>query len=390
MVGGTARSISAAASGIIKKTAGRSWCYLDELESLDVSTRIPYTGKSVYCLELDKVFNTIKEAADELGLLERNIGQVCQGIHRTAGQMRFCYASEKDNINWEDKPIHISSGQLLMQTILTSMGVKFEVNNRSTLKNKRELDILIPEHKIAIEYNGVYWHQESTVGKDYHLMKTNEANELGLELIHVFEHQLTENNLSLWGSVIKNKCGLSGKGIMARKTKVVNISDKECKSFLDKNHLQGNSGSLVKLGLMYKDELVAVMTFGSPRFDKKYQWELIRFCCKQNTTVIGGASKLLKHFETQYAPKNLISYANLQWSNGNLYKNLGFKESHRSSPSYWWCKEKVAHTRHKCQKHKLATWLPNFNTEQTESENMKKNGYYKVYDCGNIVFTKSY
>lgn len=80
------------------------------------------------------------------------------------------------------------------------------------------------------------------------------------------------------------------------------------------------------------------MTFGKCRFDKKHEWEMLRFCCKLGHHVIGGAGKLLKHFERQYAPKSIVSYADRRWSQGKLYEALGFKLDHASAPNYWYFK----------------------------------------------------
>lgn len=63
------------------------------------------------------------------------------------------------------------------------------------------------------------------------------------------------------------------------------------------------------------------MTFGKSRYDKSYEYELIRFCNILYINVIGAAGKLLKFFERSYTPKSIISYADRRYSTGNLYKN---------------------------------------------------------------------
>ena len=105
------------------------------------------------------------------------------------------------------------------------------------------------------------------------------------------------------------------------------------KIFLNNNHIQGNDKSQIYLGLYYNEELISVMTFGSPRIamgnkNKNYNknsYELIRFCNKLNTNVVGGASKLLKYFIKNYKPEHIFSFADLRWSNPNqnLYINIG-------------------------------------------------------------------
>ena len=139
------------------------------------------------------------------------------------------------------------------------------------------------------------------------------------------------------------------------------------------------------------------MTFSKPRFDKKHEWELVRFCNKCGYHVPGGASKLLKHFERQYNPKSIVSYADRRWTmnNGNtLYDRLGFSLDHISKPNYWYWntedRDYALYSRIQFQKHKLKGILEHFDESKSEVQNMKDNGYDRIFDCGNLVFVKKY
>ena len=129
------------------------------------------------------------------------------------------------------------------------------------------------------------------------------------------------------------------------------------------------------------------MTFSKPRYAKNYDWELVRFCTLKGYNVAGGASKLLSSFRSNYKG-SIISYANRRWSNGDLYRRLGFKEINRTSPGYYYFKENemILYTRDRFQKHKLKDLLETFDERLTEEENMFENDYRKIYDCGNLVF----
>lgn len=116
------------------------------------------------------------------------------------------------------------------------------------------------------------------------------------------------------------------------------------------------------------------MTFGKPRFNKNYEWEMIRFCNKRNYNVVGAASKLLKYFISVYKPKSIISYADAKYSNGNLYKKIGFTYIGKSSPNYFYFKNNKILGRIQCQKHKLNNILENFDENKTEIQNMVENG----------------
>ena len=250
-----------------------------------------------------------------------------------------------------------------------------------------ELDIYLPDYNLAIEYNGLYWH--SLHNKDYHLNKTEKCAEKGIQLLHIFESEwLDSTKRDIWKSIISNKLGRNNT-IYARKTEIKEITDnKQIKEFLDNNHLQCFVGSSIKLGLFYSDELVSLMMFGKSRFSKKYEWEMIRFCNKKFLSVVGGASKLYKYFVRNYKPKSVVSYADRRYSDGGLYRQLGFELSHNSDPNYWYFKnnEFVLYNRIHFQKHKLSLLLEKFDSNITEVENMTENGYLRIFDCGNMVY----
>jgi hypothetical protein len=157
----------------------------------------------------------------------------------------------------------------------------------------------------------------------------------------------------------------------------------EVKVFLDHNHIQGaGQPTSTNFALYNKEEIVAVMTFGKPRFSGE-DWELVRYCTKLGTTVVGGASKLFKN-----KPEGTgVSYAARDYSTGGLYKNLGFSFSHITEPGYAYYKRLERISRYRAQKHKLESLLPIYDPKLTEYQNMELNGYHRTYDSGNLVFT---
>jgi hypothetical protein len=164
------------------------------------------------------------------------------------------------------------------------------------------------------------------------------------------------------------------------------VNKSEERQFLENNHLQGYVCSQVAFGLYYEGELVNLMSFGKNRFSSDVEWELLRFVSKQNTNVIGGASKLLKHFMTLYSG-GIVSYSDRRYSTGDMYKTLGFQFSHFSQPNYFYFKNFLTlESRQKYIKHKLPNLLESFNPNLTEWENMVNNGYNRIWDCGNSVW----
>ena len=272
--------------------------------------------------------------------------------------------------------------------------IKNKLNLKVISKNKDiispyELDIYVPDKKIAIEYNGLRWHSEK-FGKDknYHLNKTELCQKQGIQLIHIFEDEWICKQ-KIVESRLKAIFGLSDKRIFARKCTIKEVSSNESKLFLETNHLQGNCMSKYRYGLYYDNELVSLMTFGNKRKSLGSRsedgvYEMLRFCNKLNTSVIGGASKLLKHFIEKYKPKEIISYCDRRWSNGKLYEKLGFKFDHYSQPNYFYIVNGKRENRFKYRKSELVK--QGFESNKSEHEIMLDRGIYRIYDSGTIVY----
>ena len=271
-------------------------------------------------------------------------------------------------------------------------------NDRSIL-NKLELDIYIPDKKLAIEYDGLLYHSygksehimfDNYLEEDkyYHVRKTDLCEEQGIKLFHVFENEwLDPVKREIWKSKIKLELGYVDRRLNARSCIITTVNSQELKEFLELNHFQSYVSSSINLGLYYKDELVEVMTFGKSRFNKNFDYELLRNCTKINTVVRGGFFKLLSYFKKNYEG-SIISYGNRRWT--SRLKNVYNGELiNISEPNYFYLlKEDFCKlmSRQQFQKYKLSNVLEIFDNNLTETENMYNNNYRKIYDCGNLVY----
>ena len=225
--------------------------------------------------------------------------------------------------------------------------------------------------------------------KNYHLNKTLECEKQGYRLIHIFEHEWI-NKQEIIKAKLKALFNVEQTKIYARKCIIKEIDSKIKNKFLNQYHIQGGDKSKVKLGLFYQDELVAVMTFGKPRFNKNYEWELIRYATSKH--VIGGASKLLKYFERVYKPKSIITYADRRLSQGNMYYKLGFNLDHISKPGYEWVSDEhtIKLSRFDCFSSKVKQIFDNYDKNLSVRENMINHKFYQLFDCGNLVFIRRF
>lgn len=246
-------------------------------------------------------------------------------------------------------------------------------------RDKLEIDIYLPELKLGLEFNGIYWHSDKYKDKNYHSDKTKYFLEKGIRIIHIWEDDWSFN-CDILKSQIKNWLGKNETNIFARRCKVVQL--KSVSNFLNNNHVQGFDRSSLKLGLYYNDELVSVMTFNNFEGRKKMTvggWNISRFCNKIETSVVGGASKLLKYFIKNYNPIRIVSYADRDWSIGCLYYQLGFSNINESLPDYKYVVDNRRVHKSNFKKSKLK-----YNC--TENEYINSIGVYKIWDCGKIKF----
>lgn len=257
------------------------------------------------------------------------------------------------------------------------------ISNSKSIISPYELDIYLPELNLAFEYNGLYYHSELFKLKGYHKMKNTMCHNVNIQLMHVFEDDW-EYKRDIVKSIILNKLNKSEK-IYARKCKIKESTNAECREFLNTNHIQGYINATNSLGLYCNDELVSLMTFGNRKLFKNDGTELLRFCNKLNTSVIGGASKLFKHFIDNHDYVSIISYSNNDIGFGNMYDKLGFTYVKETVSNYWWVIDGLREYRFKWNKQELIRKELLFDGE-TENDCMYRLGYYRIFDSGSKVW----
>jgi hypothetical protein len=279
-------------------------------------------------------------------------------------------------------PGHSGSSFLEKELVdfIKRLGVIVEESNHSIL-GKKEIDVFIPFRNLAIEFDGLYWHSELRgVGKNYHLDKTITCREKGIQLIHIFEDEWIYKK-EIVKSMIQAKLGLCDR-LYARNCTIKDVSTDDAKLFLFDNHLKGYINGK-NLGLYHDDLLVSLLTYGSPRFDNNHDVEIFRFCSKRNMVIVGGLSKLLKGVGNC----TIITYCDIRFGEGDSYIKGGLRKIGVSQPSYYYIKGDRRLNRLEFQKHLLKDKLKIFDHDLTEWQNMQLNGYNRIWDCGNNIFS---
>lgn len=220
---------------------------------------------------------------------------------------------------------------------------------------------------------------ECRIGKTYHKDKSKLARDNGYHVIHVFDWDDTDKVVRL----LKSR-----ETVYARKCVVKVVDYRDTNEYLSSNHLQGTcKGQEIRLGLYYNNQLVSLMSFGKSRFNKNYEYELLRYCASHN--VIGGAEKLFNYFIVNYKPKSIVSYCDTSKFSGKVYDTLGFKNVKTNSPrKHWYSKKEKRHITDGLliRQGYDRLFKENHGKGTSNEELILARGYLPVYDCGQSTY----
>ena len=331
------------------------------------------TNKNFWDEEYSNKGKSLSQIAFELGISNKNI-------------LNYFYAC-----GLELKEISGSSSEELeLKTYISSFGFEIkeisfgelakEFGLEDNLLSRKKLDIYIPELKLAFEYNGIYWHSED-LGKypKYHLEKSLECERLGIRLIHIWSDDWMLNR-KLMEKKIKNILGKDTEKIFARKCKIVLNPDKV--SFYEENHIKGNGGGSLNIGLTLEGKLVSCITF---RDMGNGVWDLNRYASSLN--VVGGFSKLLAHFKRNNRWTKIYTFADRSWSQGNVYLKSGFNLVGEVPPGFHGIERGKRINRHSYTHKKLSKKFPELKESNlSQLEIMRKSGIPVIWDCGQLKF----
>lgn len=286
-----------------------------------------------------------------------------------------------------------SSLQQKIKSILIENNIFFEENNRKIIY-PMELDFFLPEHNVAIEVNGNYWHSELSGEKDskYHINKSKLCNAKGIRLVHVFEDEILLKPDVVSGEIL-NILNLSKNSVNAIDCEVRTVKFDEYKEFLNKNHINGFLIGKFNYGLYYNGRLVFFMNFSNKKTQEGGGFELLSYCNKIGFDVIGGFEVLLNHFIHDNNPKNIFSFVDCRWfgidPNKVVFSKNGFEFVSMVSPSYFYIFRSDylnRISRFSLTKPTMLRENVEFTKEQTEFEMAQELGYDRIWDCGSLKF----
>jgi hypothetical protein len=276
--------------------------------------------------------------------------------------------------------------QQQISEFVTSLGVNHELNYKKAI-SPFELDIFCPNENLAFELDGYYWHAEGVHKEKLNVNRKHVlAKEKGIRTIHFLDTEW-ENSRKACENVIRSALNKNCRIVYARNCYVEKISFETASLFLKQHHLQGSCVAKIFVGIFLGLELLGVCTIGKSRYQRKADYELLRLAFKSDVSVVGGSSKLFK-FATKNIKGTVISYCDKRFFSGEVYSKLGFVKLKDSPSGYCYVGADLKkYNRVSFQKHKLKDKLAKFDPEKTEFENMRQNGYHRVWDAGQSVFS---
>ena len=273
------------------------------------------------------------------------------------------------------------------------------ISRDRTILKPKEIDIYLPEHKIAVEYCGMYWHSFGDIkaekeGKHKHFEKYIACKEKGIRLITVYETEWEQRSTAI-RRLLRNIVGKSRGKLMARKCQLGIPTTQEAADFYERYHPQGGAGSGDHYGLYWRGKLVACMRFSFGSNDrgvgaKKRVWTLTRYATRIN--VAGGASRLFRAFITEHKPLQVKSFSDNRYFDGGMYSTLGFALDEEIAPDYQvWSKKTGIRPKSHYQRGGLQKRLDEHGVDEifdadtdtrTEAEMTYLMGARRIYDCG--------
>jgi hypothetical protein len=272
---------------------------------------------------------------------------------------------------------YISKAQREVADAIIEMGHKISLSDKTLLGHNREVDVLVEDAKLAIEYDGLYWHCELNTKKKPETKRLALENK-GYSFFHIFEDEWI-NKKPIVLSRLRHKLHVTQTKIHARECDIVELSRKEADEFFALNHIDGTTRHSCAFGLMSSNMLVAAISVRDPLHKTEGTLEIARSASKLDHVIVGGLAKLTKRVKTYAMANNyseLMTYVDLRASDGRGYERVGFTRSKITQPRFWWYDLKTRRDRFWCRAE----------SGKTQTEVAIERGVYRIWGCANAVY----
>lgn len=310
---------------------------------------------------------TLLQIGKENGISDSTIGKYAR---------KFDIPYDKASCIWQERIVQF----------IQSLGVNVISNDRKII-GPLEIDIWCPDFNIGIECNGCKWHSDdgTTKSRNKHLVKFQKCQGKGIKLFQIFDSEFyDETKWSRWRSFFRHQFMPSYK-IGARQCKLIDIDRNMANTFHEAWHLQGQTRLSEKsqnYGLTFRDELLAVASFDY-RFGR---FELSRLTFRESYRISGGASKLHSRIT-----ERVYTLSDNRYAAGSIYTHCGYVLEREVRPGYFYASHSFPYAMVDKRKYRTKTFKESLEIDPgiTEFENMTNNRYYRVWDAGYKLWSRS-
>lgn len=202
-----------------------------------------------------------------------------------------------------------------------------------------QLRELLRQRGIGMQFQRPYLHIATATQELLVLIKGEEEVPATTRKVMVLHEDHMYHSPEKIAAILQAKVG-ANRIVFARKCRVQKTDRATAESFLNTYHLMNATQSAYNLGLYLEDELLALASFSKGRKMNRLQehqrsFELIRFCCKSGITVTGGLTRLVKSFCETKSAGDVMTYVDLELSDGASFMKAGFRKHSISAPTYF-------------------------------------------------------
>jgi hypothetical protein len=275
-----------------------------------------------------------------------------------------------------------SEGQNEVIEFIKSLGISNIVKNTREIIPPKELDIYLPDYKIAFEFNGLYFHSEIAGGykkKTYHLDKWKRCRDKGIVLYTITDQEWLHQ---------KNKIEAGLKSVLKKTTHVIDAAEcyvlevdhSTATKFHDQTSINYNEMHGTHIGIWHNNELIACLSFSDTI--------VLNYSIKEDYIVTNGPQAAFAYYAELTGITTMTSSLRIEEPNLNILPSLGFTEVKHTRPnlSYYHKKYHTLHSPAELQQDKLPTLLPIFDPDISYLENLRVNKYDRYFDCGNKIY----
>lgn len=239
---------------------------------------------------------------------------------------------------------------------------KNTIIENARLLNNFEIDIFIPLLKLGFEFDGLYYHsQKFKTDKLYHVKKKNLYESKGIQIYNLYEDECV-SKYKIIKSKIKHILGLSRK-IHGRKTSITEIDYENYYGFVSEYGIFNENKKPTKMfALLFENRIICVQGF----YFSKQKWTMGNYVVFPGLTIVGGMSKILKHFQNITNAKEIFAISDRRWDDGKSFKHLGFTKLKDTEPLPYYLQG--------CKRTKILE-----NVDTVSKENIIWNCGYRIY-----------